>query len=209
MGLTHLVDADSDSREYIPTADSPFYCFPNPPVPLVVSPVFPRCTGVCDFVPCGILRAPWPSEWSRERSAPSSVARVCRLTPLCTYFAQGQHYAVYLFFTTGGGGSVSLITTLCSQSQASSVPPVCAPCVSLARTSVNIHTVLKAKNRLKTASEDARGAEISCRPVVMIRDSCLVTVLCLRGAAYPIGTGMGDGRLASVRRLAVAGRCQA
>ena len=60
--------------------------FLDPPVPLVVSPVFPRCTGVCVFVPCGILRAPWPSEWSRERSAPSSVARVCRLLPL---FAQG------------------------------------------------------------------------------------------------------------------------
>ena len=34
--------------------------------------------------PCGILRGSHPSEWSRERSAPSSVARVCRLTPLCT-----------------------------------------------------------------------------------------------------------------------------
>ena len=55
--------------------------FLDPPVPLVVSPVFPRCTGVCVFVPCGILRGSCPSEWSRERSAPSSVARVCRLTP--------------------------------------------------------------------------------------------------------------------------------
>ena len=36
---------------------------------------------VCVFVPCGILRGSCPSEWSRERSAPSSVARVCRLTP--------------------------------------------------------------------------------------------------------------------------------
>ena len=83
VGPTHRTDADSDPREYIPTADSPFYCF-STPVTLVVSPVFPRCTGVCVFVPCGILRAPCPSEWSRERSAPSSVARVCRLTPLCT-----------------------------------------------------------------------------------------------------------------------------
>ena len=34
------------------------------PVPLVVvSPVFPRCTGVCVFVPCGILRGSCPSEW--------------------------------------------------------------------------------------------------------------------------------------------------
>ena len=38
--------------------------------------------GACVFVPCGILRAPWPSEWSRVRSAASSVARVCLLTPL-------------------------------------------------------------------------------------------------------------------------------
>ena len=36
---------------------------------------------VCVFVPCGIFRGSCPSEWSRERSAPSSVARVCRLTP--------------------------------------------------------------------------------------------------------------------------------
>ena len=36
---------------------------------------------VCVFVPCGILRGSCPSEWSRERSAPSSVARVCLLTP--------------------------------------------------------------------------------------------------------------------------------
>ena len=51
-----IVDTDSDSqeysREYIPTADSPFYYFSTPPLPLVVSPVFPRCTGVCVFVPC-------------------------------------------------------------------------------------------------------------------------------------------------------------
>jgi hypothetical protein len=40
------------------------------------------------------------------RSAVGSVARVCRLTPLC----RGQHYGFYLFFTTGRGGSVSLIT---------------------------------------------------------------------------------------------------
>ena len=56
LGLTHRVDADSDSREYIPTADSPscspFYCFPNPPVPLSLTyhgatrtpPAAPRCT---------------------------------------------------------------------------------------------------------------------------------------------------------------------
>ena len=113
MGPTHRVDADSDSREYIPTADSPFYRFPNlsrTPVPLVVSPVFPRCTGVCVFVPRGILRASWPSGWSRVRSAASIVLR--GFVVLIPLFAQGQHYAVYLFFTTGGGGSVSLITCL-------------------------------------------------------------------------------------------------
>ena len=90
------VGVDTDSREYIPTADSPFYYFLNPPVPLVVSPVFrvvPAVTGVCVFVPVWVLGcrmkwddspAPCPSEWSRERSAPSSVARVCRHTPLYT-----------------------------------------------------------------------------------------------------------------------------
>ena len=34
--------------------------------------------------PVGFSEESCPSEWSRERSAPSSVARVCRLTPLCT-----------------------------------------------------------------------------------------------------------------------------
>ena len=38
-------------RDTFLTADSPFYRFSTPPVPLVVSPVFPRCTGVCVFVP--------------------------------------------------------------------------------------------------------------------------------------------------------------
>ena len=54
----------------------------------------PRCTGgdrcVClrSCLGCRMKwddsPAPCPSEWSRERSAPSSVARVCRHTPLYT-----------------------------------------------------------------------------------------------------------------------------
>ena len=53
-----------------------------PPFRLSFHPCFRVVLVVCVFVPCGILRAPWPSEWSRERSAPSSVARVCRRTRL-------------------------------------------------------------------------------------------------------------------------------
>ena len=81
MGPTHHADADSDSREYIPTADSPFYRFSTPPFRLSFHLCFRVVLVVCVFVPCGILRGSCPSEWSRERSAPSSVARVCRLTP--------------------------------------------------------------------------------------------------------------------------------
>ena len=46
-----------------------------PPVPLVVSPVFPRCTGVCVFVPCGIFRGTCSSALRHLHSAP-------RLRPL-------------------------------------------------------------------------------------------------------------------------------
>ena len=84
MGPTHRTDADSDSREYIPTADSPFYRFSTPPFRLSFHLCFRVVPVVCVFVPCGILRGSCPSEWSRERSAPSSVARVCQLTPLCS-----------------------------------------------------------------------------------------------------------------------------
>ena len=38
--------------------------------------------------------------WSRKRSAPSSVARVCLLTPLLIEGNTLQHYAVYLIITT-------------------------------------------------------------------------------------------------------------
>ena len=96
MRLTHRADADSDSREHIPTADLPFYCFSTPPpFRLSFSPVFPRCSGVCVFVPVGfsedrILRSGLVSEALRV------VLRGFVVLPL---FAQGQHYAVYLFFT--------------------------------------------------------------------------------------------------------------
>ena len=103
---------NSDSREYIPTADSPFYCFPTPPFRLsfhlcfrVVPKGLYRC--VCVFVPCGILRGPRVLRSGLVSEALRVVLRGFVVLPL---FAQGQHYAVYLFFTTGGGGSVSLIT---------------------------------------------------------------------------------------------------
>ena len=49
----------------------------------------PRCTEMCVSSFLSGMKwddspAPCPSEWSRERSAPSSVARVCRHTPLYT-----------------------------------------------------------------------------------------------------------------------------
>ena len=106
MGPTHRVDADSDSREYIPTADSPFYCFSTPPFRLSFHLCF-RVVPVCvSSFPVGfsgprVLRSGLASEALRV------VLRGFVVLPL---FAQGQHYAVYLFFTTGGGGSVSLIT---------------------------------------------------------------------------------------------------
>ena len=68
-----------------------------PPVPLVVSPVFPRCSGVCVFVPVGfsedrILRSGLVSEALRV------VLRGFVVLPL---FAQGQHYAARLSLLHG------------------------------------------------------------------------------------------------------------
>ena len=85
MGLTHRVDADSDSREYIPTADSPFYrCFPTPPFRLSFHLCF-RVVPVCvSSFPVGSFGERVLRSGLVERSAPSSVARVCHLTPLCT-----------------------------------------------------------------------------------------------------------------------------
>ena len=56
----------------------------TPPFRLSFHLCVSRCTGARVSVPCGIFRGTCPSGWSRERSAPSSVARVCLLTPLCT-----------------------------------------------------------------------------------------------------------------------------
>ena len=106
MGPTHRTDADSDSREYIPTADSPFYRFSTPPFRLSFHLCF-RVYWLCvSSFPVGfsedrVLRSGLACE------APRVVLRGFVNLPL---FVQGQHYAVYLFFTTGGGGSVSLIT---------------------------------------------------------------------------------------------------
>ena len=66
----------------------------------------PRCTGVCIFVPCGILLRWCPrvlraSEWSDGRSDLSSVARVC-LYYIVPLNVRGHHRR--------SGGSVSLIT---------------------------------------------------------------------------------------------------
>ena len=53
VGLTHRADADSDSREYIPTADSPFDCFSTPPFRLW----FHLCFRVVPVV-CVLIRFP-------------------------------------------------------------------------------------------------------------------------------------------------------
>ena len=96
QSMTRCFDTDCECRRCNPTLQPTVLLCLDPPVPLVVSSVCAalyRCgvcpgsppvsfTGACVFVPCGILRAPWPSEWSRVRSAASSVARVCLLTPL-------------------------------------------------------------------------------------------------------------------------------
>ena len=55
--------------------------------------------------PVGFSEESCPSEWSRERSAPSSVARVCRKDNSMPSISSSPH-------STGGGGSVSLITKL-------------------------------------------------------------------------------------------------
>ena len=66
---------------------------------------------------CVCLRSLWDSGRSRVlRSGLASealrvVLRGFVVLPL-PLLTQGQLYAVYLFFTTGGGGSVSLITKL-------------------------------------------------------------------------------------------------
>ena len=84
MGPTHRVDANSDSREYIPTADSPFYCFSNPPFRLSFHLCFHVVPVCVSSFPVGFSGPRGLRGGLVERSAPSSVARVCRLTPPCT-----------------------------------------------------------------------------------------------------------------------------
>ena len=78
------------------------------PPPLFRLWFHPRCTGVCIFVPCGILLRWCPrvlraSEWSDGRSALSSVARVC-LYYIVPLNVRGHHRR--------SGGSVSLSSEL-------------------------------------------------------------------------------------------------
>ena len=106
MGLTHGAEVGSDCRQCPLTADMSFYYFSNPPhfaCRFIRVCRVDRCTGV---FPVGSSVERDSSEWSRVRSA-AVVLRGFVDLPL---FAQGQHYVFYLSCTTGGGGSVSLIT---------------------------------------------------------------------------------------------------
>ena len=107
MGPTHRADADSDSREYIPTADSPFYRFSTPP--------FRLSFHLCSSALYRLCVSSFPVGFSEDRVLRSGLASealrvVLRGFVVLPLLTQGQLYAVYLFFTTGGGGSVSLIT---------------------------------------------------------------------------------------------------
>ena len=53
----------------------------TPPFPLVVSPV---CVALYRCVPCGIFRGTWSLGVVTRAKRRGSVARVCRLTPLCS-----------------------------------------------------------------------------------------------------------------------------
>ena len=99
MGLTHGAEADSVPRQPICR-----FTFPEPPHSAC------RFTCVCRVVP---VRSLWDLPWNvifrsgHACEAPRVVLRGFVNLPLS---ARGQHYVVYLSFTTGGGGSVSLIT---------------------------------------------------------------------------------------------------
>jgi hypothetical protein len=105
VGLTHGAEVGSDCRQCPPTADLSFYISRTPPFRLSFHLCVSRCTGA---FPVGSSVERDSSGWSRVRSA-AVVLRGFVDLPL---FAQGQHYVFYLSCTTGGGGSVSLITTL-------------------------------------------------------------------------------------------------
>ena len=79
-----------ESRTYF---RQPIRRFSTPPVPLVDSPVFPRCTGVC------VLRN--VSFGHRSGLASEALRVLLRGFVVIPLFTQGQPYAVYLFFTTG------------------------------------------------------------------------------------------------------------
>ena len=104
VGLTHGAEVGSDCRQSTPTADLSFYYFSTPPHSAC------RFTCVCRVVP---VRSLWDLPWNvvprggHACEAPRVVLRGFVDLPL---FAQGQHYVFYLSYTTGGGGSVSLIT---------------------------------------------------------------------------------------------------
>jgi len=103
VGLTHGAEVDSDCRQCPPTADLSFYISRTPPFRLSFHLCVSRCTGA---FPVGSSVERGSSEWSHAQGA-RVVLRGFVVLPL---FAQGQHYVFYLSFTTGGGGSVSLIT---------------------------------------------------------------------------------------------------
>ena len=72
-----------------------------------------RFTCVSALYRCACLRSLWDSPGLVVFGVVSSseaLRVVLRGFVNLPLFVQGQHYAVYLFFTTGGGGSVSLIT---------------------------------------------------------------------------------------------------
>ena len=106
MGLTHRVDADSDSREHIPTADSPFYCFSTPPFRLSFHLCLPRCTGYWD--------SPGPVRRGLRSGLASEALRVvlCGVVVL-PLFAQGQHAMPSISSSPqarrGGGSSWKLL----------------------------------------------------------------------------------------------------
>ena len=72
--------ADSSPRQPI----CRFTISRTPPFRLSFHLCVSRCTGALSAFPVGSSVERDSSEWSRVRSAACSVARVCRLTPLCS-----------------------------------------------------------------------------------------------------------------------------